>query len=96
MAQNALELSVSVPNNSTPNTSINQDTSIVTKMRTYIDERPDLRAFTENNAKFIDCATMHSTKIAEIHGRLNQFGDTKDKLILEISHDIRDDILQNC
>lgn len=96
MAQNAMELSVSLPNNSTPNTSTIQDTSIVSKMKSYMDERPDLEAFISNNAKFFERAASYSTKIGEINERLDTFCDDRDKLVLEISNDVRDDILLDC
>lgn len=96
LAQNALELSISVPNNNLSNVSTIQDTSIVSKMKSFIDEKPDLEEFMTANSKFVDRAAQHCKKLGEIHGRINTFCIEKDKLVLEISRDVREQILLDC
>ena len=96
MAQNALELSVSMANNTTPNTSVIQDASVVSKMKTFIDERPDLEEYMKKNKDFVNRAQAYSRNIAEIHDRLRSFCEDKDLLVQEISNDVRDSILLDC
>lgn len=96
IAENELELSNGVPNQSIPNTSGVQDTSIVYKMKTYTEERPDFDEYYENNRKFLALALQQSKKMTEISERLNTFCENRNKLIQEISDDVRDDILLSC
>lgn len=65
-------------------------------MKSFIDEKPDLEAFMANNAKFVSRASLHCSKISEIHGRLNTFSEEKDQMVMEISRDVRDQILLDC
>lgn len=96
IAQNALEISVSQPNTSTPNTSTIQDTSIVSKMKSYADERPEWDEFLSNNSHFFKTAASYSIKLNTINDKLSMVCDERDKLVLEISNDVRDDILLDC
>lgn len=96
VAQNALEISINAPRTSIPNTSTNADASFVSKMKTFIDERPDINEFMDANAKFFQQGAMHAAKVGKFNDRVDTLENENEKLVMEISNDIRDSILLDC
>lgn len=76
--------------------SYSQDMSNISRMKAYVDERPDLEAFLADNARFFKRAETHLKRHQDIHTRFNDLCVQKQKFICEISNDVRDDILLDC
>lgn len=89
----------SLPNRSSiPNvsSSSNIENSFLFKIKAYLEDQPDVEQFIKDNARAFEKANEHLTRYGALRGHYNAVCEQKEKLLLEVGNDLRDDILLDC
>lgn len=93
VTEDSLSNRSSIPNVSSMS---NSENNFLFKIKTYVEEQPDLDQFIKDNATAFEKANEHLINFAALHRHYNAMCDQKEKLLLEVSNDLRDEILLDC